>query len=116
MEIDQLNQGQLNMFFNDDEESPERERTVTAPVNRQQPQNRQRRGVEINLDRHIEDRRPANVTYNNDGVDDDEHPRDRRRVRLSKPLGLMATESLNEQKKTNSLLAELIYLVRKDAQ
>lgn len=110
MEIDQLNQRQLNMFFNDDEESPERERTVTAPVNRQC------RGVEINLDRHIEDRRPANVTYNNDGVDDDEHPRDRRRVRLSKPLGLMATESLNEQKKTNSLLAELIYLVRRDAQ
>lgn len=64
----------------------------------------QRRGVEINNDKYVRPRPQIN-----DEEDDDRGPR---RNRLSVPLAVMAEESLELQRKGNSLLTEMVHILR----
>lgn len=65
----------------------------------------QRRGVEINLNRFVQPRRQPN--------NENSRPQPRR-IRLSVPLGVMAAESLKLQRKSNSLLADILLTLRAD--
>lgn len=67
----------------------------------------QRRGVEINNYRYVQPHRQVNNEENDEG---NEHRNEPRRNRLSVPLAVMAAESLELQRKQNSLLTELVNL------
>lgn len=73
---------------------------LTIPI--QQPQ---RRGVEIHLNRYIEENPVEKKTGKKKG-------RGPRRCRLSTPLGVMAQRALVEQKKSNDLLSEILLELR----
>lgn len=75
------------------------------PLQEQRPQ---RRGVEIHPNRFV---RPHLSSSDSDSDNDEEA--NRRRFRLSKPLGVMAEESLELQKQNNALLSELLKEMRK---
>lgn len=65
----------------------------------------QRRGVEVNLNRSVEPLRDENV-------ENARPPAKPRRNRLSKPLGVMATESLQFQIQQNALLTDILHELR----
>lgn len=76
-----------------------------VPVSMPSLQRPQRRGVEIHLNRYIDE----NPVGTNEGEKKAHRPR---RCRLSTPLGVMAQRALVEQKKSNDLLSEILLALR----
>lgn len=76
-----------------------------VPLSNPSLQQPQRRGVEIHLNRYIEE----NPVKTNQGKKKANGPR---RCRLSTPLGVMAQRALVEQKKSNDLLSEILLALR----
>lgn len=88
------------------QQSQENDSSTIRPLQESRPQ---RRGVEVHPKRFVRPRlsRISN-TDSDDSVDDNDERSNRRRFRLSKPLGMLAEESLELQKENNALLREML--------
>lgn len=75
--------------------------TPTVPI-QQRPQ---RRGVEVNLNKYLKARQVVDKS-------DQRRKPNPRRIRLSTPLGVMAECALDEQRKSNALLTEILLELR----
>lgn len=90
-----------------DQQSQESDSLIIRPSQEERPQ---RRGVEVHPKKFV---RPRLSSTESDDIDDEDEVSNRRRFRLSKPLGVLAEESLTLQRKHNELLGELLKEIRK---